>query len=94
LSDIQREKFDRWIQVLLWEATLLNMDAPQKISIHRTKGRIITQRGEEWILQGVREIYEMRANGKAHGHDSKMVLIGEGLRQNDIKASLQRYLGV
>jgi G3E family GTPase len=78
----------------LWEGTLLDIDTPQNISIHRTKGRIITQEGDEWILQGVREIYEIKSTGKTQEQDSKIVLIGEGLQKNDIKSSLQRYLGV
>jgi hypothetical protein len=49
---------------------------------------------EEWILQGVREIYEFRYNGKSHGENSKIVLIGEGLHKADIEKSLHLYLGV
>ena len=49
---------------------------------------------EEWILQGVREVYEFKFNGKSHGENSKIVLIGEGLQIADIEKSLHLYLGV
>ena len=78
---------------MLWEGSLLEV-ASQGISVHRTKGRIVTQEGEEWVLQGVREVYEFRHLGKAHGHDSKIVLIGEGLKRQEIEYSLRVYLGV
>ena len=50
--------------------------------------------GEEWILQGVRDIYEFKAIGKSHETRSKIVLIGEGLLKASIEASLELYLGV
>jgi hypothetical protein len=47
---------------------------------------------EEWILQGVREVYEFKKMGISHGQTSKIVLIGEGLERDDIEKSLQTYL--
>lgn len=96
ISDIQREKLDEWIRSLLWEGNLLgnNNSSSQPISVHRMKGRIVLQNNEEWILQGVREVYEFRYMGKSHGENSKIVLIGEGLRKEDIEESLHLYLGV
>ena len=49
---------------------------------------------EEWILQGVREVYEFKYNDKSHEENSKIVLIGEGLQKVDIEKSLHLYLGV
>jgi hypothetical protein len=48
--------------------------------------------GEEWILQGVREVYEFKKMGISHGQTSKIVLIGEALERDDIEKSLQTYL--
>jgi len=53
--------------------------------------------GQEWILQGVRELYEFKEIGISHsgdGESSKIVLIGEGLEKGDIEKSLELYLGV
>lgn len=94
LSRVQCEKIDRWIRSLLWEGTLLDVRASGRISVHRTKGRIVMQSGEERILQGVRETYEFRSIGKSHHTTSKIVLIGEGLDKACIETSLQIYLGI
>jgi len=48
--------------------------------------------GEEWILQGVREVYEFKRMGISYGQTSKIVLIGEALERDDIEKSLQTYL--
>jgi len=48
--------------------------------------------GEEWILQGVRELYEFKRVGISHGQISKIVLIGEALQKDDIEKSLYTYL--
>lgn len=48
--------------------------------------------GEEWILQGVREVYEFKRMGISHGPTSKIVLIGEALERDDIEKSIQTYL--
>ena len=94
LSDRQREKLDQWIRSLLWEGSLLEINSSQPISVHRTKGRILLQNNEEWILQGVREVYEFKPTGKSHGQNSKIVLIGEGLQKGIVEKSLSSYLGV
>jgi G3E family GTPase len=92
LSETQREKLDQWIRTLLWEGVLF--DFPGNVSVHRTKGRIVMQNGQEWMLQGVREVYEFREMGKSHEDKSKIVLIGEGLEKENIANSLYRYLGI
>jgi hypothetical protein len=50
------------------------------------------QNGDEWILQGVREVYEFKKIGISHEESSKIVLIGEALRKEDIDRSLETYL--
>ena len=92
LSDVQLEKLDKWIRNLLWEGTLIGERLSQKISVHRTKGRIVSRNGEEWIVQGVREVYEFKRTEISHGERSKIVLIGEGLQKDSIEKSLQTYL--
>lgn len=48
----------------------------------------------EWMLQGVREVYEFKYNSRSQGENSKIVMIGEGLQKMDIEKSLHLYLGV
>jgi Cobalamin synthesis protein cobW C-terminal domain len=94
LSEEQREKLDHWLQSLLWEGSLIGINTSQQISIHRTKGRIVMQNYQEWILQGVRELYEFKYTGQSQGQTSKVVFIGEGLEKSSIGKSLQMYVGI
>ena len=48
--------------------------------------------GEEWVLQGVREVYELKRTGISKEQTSKLVLIGEALQKNDIEQSLLAYI--
>jgi G3E family GTPase len=67
----------------------------ERISVHRTKGRIIDKNGDEWILQGVGEVYEMKkVAGMATEQQSKIVLIGEGLQRKSIEKSLAYTLAL
>jgi G3E family GTPase len=79
---------------LLWEGILPGITPSPKVSIHRIKGRILVEGGQEFILQGVRELYQYNPIEKSDAQESKIVLIGEGLREDEIKKSLQIYLGV
>lgn len=65
-----------------------------ELSIHRIKGRIVCEGGEEFILQGVRELYQYKPIEKSNTTECKLVLIGEGLKQEEIEKSLQIYLSV
>jgi len=67
----------------------------ERISVHRTKGRIIDKNRDEWILQGVGEVYEMKKfAGMATEQQSKIVLIGEGLQRKFIEKSLAYTLAL
>ena len=96
LTQIQGQNLDQWIRTLLWEGNLLGIGSShQRISVHRTKGRIVAENGEEWILQGVGEVYEMKKIGEmATELQSKIVLIGEGLQAETIKKSLAYTLAL
>ena len=52
------------------------------------------QNREEWMLQGVREIYEFKKVGISDEPTSKIVLIGEGLDKTIVERSLRGYLRV
>ncbi|ORY78147.1 CobW/HypB/UreG, nucleotide-binding domain-domain-containing protein [Protomyces lactucae-debilis] len=63
--------FERSIQELLWQSQ-------EGIEILRMKGRISDHNGRTWILQGVRDIYEMVEVAKS-SDEGKLVFIGRGM---------------
>ena len=72
----------------------------EPFSIHRTKGLIHCEDGTAKMLQGVREVFDITDldNDGGGGSDNqserkgKIVLIGRGLRKEDMEASLARAL--
>lgn len=71
-------------------------------SIHRTKGRIVTDAGVK-MVQGVREVFEIvnleinqeipsQGLEKVEKESSKLVLIGRGLQHNGFQKSLDNAL--
>lgn len=99
LSDDQVVALDLALQALLWEGRLPapSPDRPNEsiaegsLEILRTKGYFVTQDGRGQVVQGVREIYEIREVGnrkqdqeEEQGQDKefegKLVLIGKGLQ--------------
>jgi G3E family GTPase len=101
------DSLDAWIRSLLWEAEVPSPSkkAGDQVSghsneqpildIHRLKGRAITKTGNVLLIQGVRETFEIfdapDQNLTAEG-EGKLVLIGRGLRDVDVKGSLKWFL--
>lgn len=84
LSPSQLEKLDLWIRTALWENRLLHLEAADhELQILRCKGFFTTQSGEQYILQGVQNLYEISLvntnNGFGISGIRKLVLIGKGL---------------
>ena len=77
--DVQKlSTLDDFLRGLLWEQDL----AEKGYEIHRTKGRIVMTDGSVKVVQGVREIFEIKdALGDSVGgsDNSKLVFIGRGL---------------
>lgn len=93
LSSEQYVKLDEWIRTVLWEHKLPDqletMDA--SIDVLRCKGLFSTDSGKKFVLQGVRNLYEMTAvDGTEMGvpEEGKLVLIGKGLDAT-VRASLK-----
>lgn len=93
VSEEELQKFESWLQLLLWEE--------DKLEIHRAKGRIVLTNGEVKILQGVRESYEIVDAKSAvepeileSEHPSKLVLIGKNLDLEDIKIRFTTAVGM
>ncbi|RPB03229.1 cobW-domain-containing protein [Choiromyces venosus 120613-1] len=107
LDEEMLDSLDAWIRSLLWEVEVpspskepgdrvLGDSSKQPIlDIHRLKGRAITKTGKALLIQGVRETFEIfdapdqNSAIKAQG---KLVLIGRGLRDVDVKESLEWFL--
>lgn len=84
LSPLHLEKLDAWIRTVLWENRLPDSEtADRQLHILRCKGFFTTQSGEQYILQGVQNLYEISlidtADGLGVSGTRKLVLIGKGL---------------
>lgn len=85
LSPSHMEKLDEWIRTVLWENHLPGADVggEEELRVLRCKGLFTTQSGEQYVLQGVQNLYEIsRADvGDVAGvpEAGKLVLIGKGL---------------
>lgn len=77
------EKFEKFIQYILWEGKANG----KEIEVHRSKGVVITKDSIR-VLQGVREAYEFIDVTQTELKESKLVLIGKNLNINDIYAEL------
>ncbi|KAG0636395.1 hypothetical protein HOY80DRAFT_925830 [Tuber brumale] len=101
------DSLDAWIRSLLWEAEVPSPSkkAGDQVSghsskqpildIHRLKGRAITKTGNVLLIQGVRETFEIfdaPDQNSATKAEGKLVLIGRGLRDVDVKGSLKWFL--
>lgn len=83
LSASQLERVDEWIRTVLWDNQLPNNTEHSGLDVLRCKGLFNTISGEQFVLQGVRNMYEIT---KVEGQETmgipesgKMVLIGKGL---------------
>ncbi|KAH7103454.1 CobW/HypB/UreG, nucleotide-binding domain-containing protein [Auriculariales sp. MPI-PUGE-AT-0066] len=94
----QHNKVESWLQHLLWEERYLSLSSPEPVSegvpplqVLRCKGIWGTTDGTPYVLQGVRNLYEItsdeynRWDASAPG---KLVLIGRGIEQ--AKADLEK----
>jgi G3E family GTPase len=102
---------DAWVRALLWEGCVPNsqvrsssethadaagMPKESAVEVLRCKGTFQTVDGKRYVLQGVREIYDLVIvdGGEPQGQkalEGKMVLIGKGLG-DDVRKSLESVL--
>jgi len=85
LSPEQMERLEEWIRTVLWECQLPGDSVhphEKSLEVLRCKGMLSIQSGQTFVLQGVRNLYELEPLGKddvglpEHG---KLVFIGKGL---------------
>ncbi|KZT11985.1 cobW-domain-containing protein [Laetiporus sulphureus 93-53] len=97
------DKLDEWIRSVLWEHRLPREPAKSeqspepKLEILRCKGMIVTDSGDTFVLQGVRNLYEITKVEDREIADAgipdegKIILIGKGLDEK-VRRSLEDVL--
>ncbi|KAJ7459698.1 cobW-domain-containing protein [Mycena latifolia] len=85
LSRARLDALDEWVRTVLWEQRLPGDAAvisnAQPLTVLRCKGLFVLDSGAQYVLQGVRNMYEIAEAGDALGvpDAGKLVLIGTGL---------------
>jgi len=95
------DKFDQWIRTVLWENRLPDNKASGSgnLLVLRCKGFLSLTTGKRYILQGVRNLYEMDEvsdgcdENLGMPDEGKIVLIGKGL-DGVIRSSLEATLNL
>lgn len=93
LPAAQVEALDEWIRSVLWEHKLPNEGDVEGLDVLRCKGMFRTDAGEVYVLQGVREMYdlspaELAEDSDGVGEVGKLVFIGKGL-DDRVRTSLE-----
>ncbi|KAF5345541.1 hypothetical protein D9758_012026 [Tetrapyrgos nigripes] len=95
LSQTQLEALDEWIRSVLWENRLPDDTQSTELQVLRCKGLFCLEGGDQYVLQGVRSMYEMVKVVKDADLGvpdmGKLVFIGKGLDER-VRTSLQKYL--
>ncbi|KAG6900344.1 hypothetical protein C0993_012301 [Termitomyces sp. T159_Od127] len=100
LSSMRFEALDTWIRAVLWDNTIPESSAgsgASELLVLRCKGLITVEGGTQYVLQGVRSMYEMaEIEQDAQGDISlpqigKIVLIGKGLDET-VRRSLENVI--
>jgi len=97
LSPEQLERLEQWIRTVLWECQLPGHfgDTQQgSLEVLRCKGMFGTQSGQTFVLQGVRNLYELEpliGDDVGLPEHGKLVFIGKGL-DDSVRKSLESIL--
>ncbi|KAF5096473.1 hypothetical protein D0Z03_001614 [Geotrichum reessii] len=97
LTDDELQKFETWIQLVLWE----NEVGGKPVEVHRLKGRLVDTSKLVKILQGVRQTYEI-VDAKSEtepeilesSFPGKLVFIGKNLDRELIKTEFTKAVGL
>ena len=93
LPTTQVEVLDEWIRTVLWEHKLPGEEDVGSLDVLRCKGMFRTDEGEIYVLQGVREMYDLSpaestGDSDGAGEIGKLVFIGKGL-DDRVRSSLE-----
>ncbi|KAL2267635.1 hypothetical protein VTJ83DRAFT_4912 [Remersonia thermophila] len=101
LSEEQQASLDGWLRSVLWENVLPGhtpAEGSPDHEVHRLKGRFFTKDGQEKLIQGVREIFDIFDSPSQPQREppaamGKIVLIGRHLDDKSFTKSLGDALG-
>jgi G3E family GTPase len=98
LPAAQVEVLDEWIRSVLWEHKLPNEEDAEGLDVLRCKGMFRTDAGGVYVLQGVREMYDLSltestGDSDGAGEIGKLVFIGKGL-DDRVRTSLETAVRV
>jgi CCR4-NOT transcription complex subunit 2 len=99
VSEEQASALDAWLRSVLWDNVLPGHTPTEgpAYEVHRLKGRFFTEDGQEKLIQGVREIFDIfdSPSGRqgTEATTGKMVLIGRHLDDEGFRTSLEKALG-
>ncbi|KAK0201838.1 CobW/HypB/UreG, nucleotide-binding domain-containing protein [Desarmillaria ectypa] len=82
LNQEKLDQLDAWIRSVLWENQLPEGTQSSELQVLRCKGLVMTDTGDQYVLQGVRSMYDMsRVEEEVVGvpEQGKLVFIGKGL---------------
>jgi G3E family GTPase len=97
LSPEQLKRLEEWIRTVLWESQLPEHPAGfhgGPLEVLRCKGMFGTQSGQTYVLQGVRNLYELEplvGDDVGLPEHGKLVLIGKGL-DDTVRKSLESVI--
>ena len=89
------DTLDEWIRIVLWENRLPGSTEDLDLQVLRCKGLFTMESGEQYVLQGVRNMYEISEVGirdvMGIPEPGKVVLIGKGLNDT-VRRSLENTI--
>jgi len=97
LSPEQLERLEEWIRTVLWESQLPEHSADtqeKSLEVLRCKGMFGTRSGQTFVLQGVRNLYELEplvGDNVGLPEHGKLVFIGKGL-DDTVRKSLEKVI--
>jgi G3E family GTPase len=95
LADEQLDEVDRWLRSVLWDLKLPEQAEDGKFEVHRSKGRFVFKSGQEKLLQGVREVFEIMDASPSEGttpKEGKIILIGRHLVAAEFEESFRKVI--
>ena len=97
LSLEQQVRLEEWIRTVLWESQLPEHSGEthgSPLEVLRCKGMFGTQSGQTFVLQGVRNLYELEplvGGNLGLPEHGKLVFIGKGL-DDTVRKSLEKIV--
>jgi G3E family GTPase len=97
LAQSRLAALDEWIRTLLWESRLPDESSSEpQITVLRCKGMFRDEMGKTYVLQGVRDIYDIASLDSGSDElgipdEGKLVFIGKGLGER-VRRSLTNVL--